>query len=73
MFNLSIYAIQFNLSGLADGLAPDLLGIGISLLGGMTIATLVALFIVPVIYVLLETMRELVVDVEEEVRMRESL
>ncbi|MEA3373304.1 MAG: efflux RND transporter permease subunit [Campylobacterota bacterium] len=47
--------------------------IGISLLGGMTIATLVALFIVPVIYVLLETMRELVVDVEEEVRMRESL
>lgn len=47
--------------------------IGISLLGGMTVATLVALFIVPVIYVLLESMRELVVDVEQEVRMRESL
>lgn len=47
--------------------------IGIALLGGMTIATLVALFIVPVIYVLLEAMRELVVDVEEEVKMRESL
>jgi len=47
--------------------------IGIALLGGMSMATLVALFIVPVIYVLLETMRELVVDVEEEVKMRESL
>jgi len=47
--------------------------IGIALLGGMTMATLVALFIVPVIYVLLEAMRELVVDVEEEVKMRESL
>ena len=47
--------------------------IGITLLGGMTMATFVALFIVPVIYVLLETMRELVVDVEEEVKMRESL
>jgi len=47
--------------------------IGIALLGGMTMATFVALFIVPVIYVLLEAMRELVVDVEEEVKMRESL
>jgi hydrophobe/amphiphile efflux-1 (HAE1) family protein len=47
--------------------------IGIALLGGMTVATFVALFIVPVIYVLLEAMRELVVDVEEEVKMRESL
>lgn len=47
--------------------------IGIALLGGMAIATLVALFIVPVIYVLLEAMRELVVDVEEEVKIRESL
>ena len=47
--------------------------IGIALLGGMTLATLVALFFVPVIYVLLEAMRELVVDVEEEVKMRESL
>jgi hydrophobe/amphiphile efflux-1 (HAE1) family protein len=47
--------------------------IGVALLGGMTVATLVALFIVPVIYVLLEAMRELVVDVEEEVKMRESL
>jgi len=47
--------------------------IGIALLGGMTMATFVALFIVPVVYVLLEAMRELVVDVEEEVKMRESL
>ena len=47
--------------------------IGVALLGGMTIATFVALFIVPVIYVLLEAMRETVVDVQEEVRMRESL
>jgi len=47
--------------------------IGIALLGGMTLATFVALFLVPVIYVLLEVMRELVVDVEEEVKMRESL
>jgi hydrophobe/amphiphile efflux-1 (HAE1) family protein len=47
--------------------------IGIALLGGMTMATFVALFIVPVVYVLLEGMRELVVNVEEEVKMRESL
>lgn len=47
--------------------------IGVALLGGMTIATFVALFIVPVIYVLLEAMRETVVDVQEEVKMRESL
>jgi multidrug efflux pump subunit AcrB len=47
--------------------------IGVALLGGMTMATFVALFIVPVIYVLLEAMRELVVNVEEEVKMRESL
>lgn len=47
--------------------------IGIALLGGMTLATFVALFLVPVVYVLLENMRELVVDVEEEVKMRESL
>jgi len=47
--------------------------IGIALLGGMTIATFVALFFVPVIYVLLEAMREIVVDVEQEVKMRESL
>ena len=47
--------------------------IGVALLGGMTLATFVALFFVPVVYVLLEAMRELVVDVEEEVKMRESL
>ncbi|MCU7818988.1 MAG: efflux RND transporter permease subunit [gamma proteobacterium symbiont of Lucinoma myriamae] len=47
--------------------------IDVALLGGMTIATFVALFIVPVIYVLLEAMRETVVDVEQEVKMRESL
>jgi len=47
--------------------------IGVALLGGMTMATLVALLIVPLIYVLLETMRETVVDVKEEVKRRESL
>ena len=47
--------------------------IGVALLGGMTMATFVALLIVPMIYVLLESMRELVVDVEEEVQRRESL
>jgi len=47
--------------------------IGVALLGGMFIATFVALFIVPVIYVLLEAMRETVVDVQEEVKRRESL
>ena len=47
--------------------------IGVALLGGMVMATLVALLIVPLIYVLLETMRETVVNVEEEVKRRESL
>ena len=47
--------------------------IGIALLGGMTMATFVALLIVPMIYVLLETMRETVVNVEDEIARRESL
>lgn len=47
--------------------------IGIGLLGGMVMATVVSTLIVPVIYVLLESMRELFVSVEEEVARRESL
>jgi hydrophobe/amphiphile efflux-1 (HAE1) family protein len=47
--------------------------IGITVLGGMIIATLVSTLIVPVIYVLLETMREKFVSVEEEIATRESI
>ncbi len=41
--------------------------------GGMVAATFTSTMLVPVIYVLLETMREKVVDVEEEVRNREMI
>ncbi len=47
--------------------------IGVGLLGGMLAATVVSTLLVPVLYVLLETMREKFVDVEEEVARRESL
>jgi hydrophobe/amphiphile efflux-1 (HAE1) family protein len=47
--------------------------IGITVLGGMVIATLVSTLIVPVIYVLLETMREKFVSVDEEIAKRESI
>ena len=47
--------------------------IGIGLLGGMVMATLVSTLIVPVLYVVLETMREKFVSVEEEVARREML
>ncbi len=49
------------------------ISIGIGLLGGMVMATFVSTLLVPVLYVLLETMRETVVSVEEEVATRESL
>jgi Cu/Ag efflux pump CusA len=47
--------------------------IGVVVLGGMLAATVISTMLVPVIYVLLETLRELVVDVEEEVRNREMI
>ncbi len=47
--------------------------IGVGLLGGMLAATLVSTLIVPVLYVLLESMREKFVSVEEEIAKRESI
>ena len=53
--------------------AMTMKSIGVVVLGGMVTATFISTMLVPVIYVLLETMRELVVDVEEEVRNREMI
>jgi multidrug efflux pump subunit AcrB len=53
--------------------AMTMKSIGTVVLGGMVAATFISTMLVPIVYVLLETMRELVVDVEEEVRNRESL
>ena len=53
--------------------AMTMKSIGTVVLGGMLAATFISTMLVPVVYVLLETMRELVVNVEEEVRNRESL
>ena len=47
--------------------------IGVGLLGGMLAATLVSTLLAPVLYVLLETMREKFVSVEEEIAKRESV
>jgi len=47
--------------------------IGIGLLGGMLAATFVSTLLVPVLYVILETMREKFVSVEEEIAKRESI
>ena len=47
--------------------------IGTVVLGGMVAACFISTLLVPVVYVLLETMREKVVNVEEEVRNRETL
>jgi hydrophobe/amphiphile efflux-1 (HAE1) family protein len=47
--------------------------IGIVLMFGMVTATFISTLIVPVLYVLLESMRERFVNVEEEVARRESL
>lgn len=47
--------------------------IGVGLLGGMVMATFVSTLLVPVLYVVLETMREKFVSVEEEIAKRESL
>lgn len=53
--------------------AMTMKSIGVVVLGGMIAATFISTMLVPVVYVLLETMRELVVDVEEEVRNREMI
>jgi len=47
--------------------------IGVGLLGGMLAATIVSTLLVPVLYVLLESMRENFVSVEDEIARRESI
>lgn len=47
--------------------------IGVGLLGGMLAATVVSTLLVPVLYVLLESMREKFVSVEDEVAKREMI
>ncbi|TNF43756.1 MAG: hydrophobe/amphiphile efflux-1 family RND transporter, partial [Epsilonproteobacteria bacterium] len=47
--------------------------IGVGLLGGMLAATIVSTLLVPVLYVLLETMREKFVSVEDEIAKREMI
>jgi len=49
------------------------MSIGIVLLFGMIAATFISTLLVPVLYVLLETMREKFVNVEEEIQRRESI
>ena len=49
------------------------MSIGIVLLFGMVAATFISTLLVPVLYVLLETMREKFVNVEEEIARRESI
>ncbi len=53
--------------------AMTMRSIGTVVLGGMVAACFISTLLVPVVYVLLETMREKVVNVEEEVRNRETL
>ncbi len=53
--------------------AMTMRSIGVVVLGGMVAATFVSTMLVPVVYVLLETMREKFVNVEEEVRNREMI
>ena len=50
--------------------AMTMRSIGVIVLGGMVAATFISTMLVPVVYVLLETMRERFVSVEEEVRNR---
>ena len=47
--------------------------IGVGLLGGMVMATFVSTLLVPVLFVVLETMREKFVSVEDEIAKREML
>jgi multidrug efflux pump subunit AcrB len=53
--------------------AMTMRSIGVIVLGGMVAATFVSTMLVPVVYVMLEGMRERFVDVEEEVRNREMI
>ncbi len=53
--------------------AMSMKSIGVVIVGGMIAATFVSTLLVPVIYVLLETLREKFVSVEEEVRNREMI
>lgn len=47
--------------------------IGLALLGGMVAATFVSTLLVPVLFAVLENLRERFVDIEEDVKRRESL
>ena len=49
------------------------MSIGIVLLFGMLAATFISTLFVPVLYVLLESMREKFVSVEDEIKRRESI
>ncbi|TKB11583.1 efflux RND transporter permease subunit [Desulforhopalus sp. IMCC35007] len=53
--------------------AMTMRSIGVIVLGGMVAATFISTMLVPVVYVLLETMREYFVSVEEEVRNRSMI
>ncbi|MBL4902910.1 MAG: multidrug efflux RND transporter permease subunit [Desulfocapsa sp.] len=53
--------------------AMSMRSIGVVIVGGMIAATFVSTLLVPVIYVLLETLREKFVNVEDEVRNREMI
>lgn len=53
--------------------AMTMRSIGVIVLGGMVAATFISTMLVPVVYVLLETMRERFVSVEEEVRNRDMV
>jgi len=53
--------------------AMTMRSIGVVIMGGMIAATFVSTLLVPVIYVLLESLREVFVDVEQEVKNRELL
>lgn len=53
--------------------AMTMRSIGVIVLGGMVAATFISTMMVPVVYVLLETMREKFVSVEEEVRKRKMI
>ncbi|BHH85392.1 efflux RND transporter permease subunit [Desulforhopalus sp. 52FAK] len=53
--------------------AMTMRSIGVIVLGGMVAATFISTMLVPVVYVLLESMREIFVDVEEEVENRKMI
>lgn len=53
--------------------AVSMRSIGVVIVGGMIAATFVSTLLVPVIYVLIETLREKFVSVEDEIRNREMI